>query len=730
MKSNKIFSILLLSLSAFMASCSKDGAQPIPSEQHLPLEQISFSAELPDPAESAMGEDGARTMLDTDGNKVKWTLGDKISVFSNKDPKLEAKEFSATQVVEREATFEGEAVDSPVYFAMYPHSATNKFNSYYHEFTTALKTEQSAVLGSFADDTSIAVARLDNYNEKTNRRFKFRNATGLLKIEFSLDASLAGKEITEIRLMAKADANGNRPKLSGKALVSLGNSNIRPKTRIDAATGMPYISLTNGGAAIAPTSGGKGYYMVVPTEGIGQSFLLVFIASDGTGIVKTFETKTAFSSNKIKTVQVKLNQLEAKHLTNVPLLDAIEKNIMVQFEREGDRTSNYFRNIDPIERAIRLNTQNNNELNSLRELEYYTNLKEVILNRVPNLKGALEIHNNPKLTNINIQNTGITSAHIDNVENLTATLGLANNPELSTVKVISSKLTSVSAPGTPKLKTLDLSEVPSLTYVEAYNSGLEYVDLSKNPALQGVNFHAAKLQSLDVTHNPALTNLVASYNSIKSLDLSKNPLLNNLNVHANQLTSLDLSNNRELVGLVASNNRLQGTLDLSNNAKLESINLHYNGTLEGITLPSGSRLKALGASFTSLKMLDVSTAKELTSIEVGSSRPLARIIGLEQLPKLEVLSVYITSLEELNVSANPLLKKLDVYGSRLSVLDITKNPLLMREKDNFLYVGTQTSNGSLARTITVTMTVEQAKVFDQDWKAHSKNKDNVAIQVQ
>lgn len=49
------------------------------------------------------------------------------------------------------------------------------------------------------------------------------------------------------------------------------------------------------------------------------------------------------------------------------------------FVREADGTMNYFRNIEAIERATNLTVNNNTELTSLRELEYYSNLKTINL---------------------------------------------------------------------------------------------------------------------------------------------------------------------------------------------------------------------------------------------------------------------------------------------------------------------------------------------------------------
>lgn len=718
MKSNKIFASLLIAVSSLIASCSKENSQPTPSKESLSIERLRFSTDF---SQSATSEDEFRTTLADDGHKVNWTEGtDKISVFSDNEP-TKNRAFTAVDVNQSEAIFEGIASVATKYSAIYPYISTNRFNGVTSTFTTTLKTEQSAVLGTYTDNTSISVATLDNFNPVSNKRFKFRNATGLLKIEFSLAPALADKKITRIELRGNPDSEGIRPNISGTAVVTAGTSSIHPTTKIT-TDGKPYIALVdNDGATIAPTSDDKGYYIVVPTEAIGQVFWLTFIASDGTGITKKINANTPFSSNKIKKVRINIDQLETHILNNIPLIKAIEKQ-GIRLISEADGTVNYFKNIDEIERARTINGQNTETpITSLDELEYYRNLKEIRLQSVPTLSGAINIDKNPHMYNVSISGTGITSFNIENADKL-ETVRLNNNTSLSSVKIASTSVATVNLGQNWNISSLDVTQASALTNLSARNNKITSLDLSQNTALRSLDLLDNRLQSLDVSHNTALTTLTASNNQIREIDLSQNTALTSINLHVNQLQSIDVSRNTELTHLDVSNNQLVG-IDISSNAKITNLNLHGNGTLTDIVFPQNSKLKILTASSTGIETLDLSKTKDLETINVNNASQLTTIIGLTELSKLNTFFGYITKLESLDFSGNPLLKALDLYRSRLSSLDITRNPQILKETNNSFFVGSQPG------TITVTMTAAQKALFDRSFASSNKNL-NVNIVVQ
>lgn len=686
MKSNRIYLSLLISLS-LLASCSKEANEPTSQPAAVQSERISFSAQLPDPhSELGLEGDQVRTTLAENGHQVLWTEGtDKISVYAFTQPTIN-NEFTATEVDGSEAVFEGEASVSPRYDALYPYDPSATYNRNGQSIRTTLQTNQTAVLGSFADGTSLAVATLQNVSA-TNRRFRFRNATALLKISFSLGASLSGKSITEIRLLSGADANGNRPKLSGPATVTLGTASVRPTTSIN-NTGASYISLSNGGATLEPTTPDKAYYMVVPTEGTGQKFSLVFIASDGSGVVKSFSIKTPFVSGKIKSVNVHIDDLQRHMLTNVPLIDIAEKDIaQTPFVREEDGSINYYKNIDQIERVRNITSGTNPALVSLRELEYYSKATRLHLVNIPNLTGTVEIDQNPSLTYIAIAQSGVTSVRISNVDNLTSSITIAENKSLTHVDIDAPKMTTLGLNGNSILASVDLSKVPSLMSFNGFYSGLTALDFSHNPLLEGFNVHGSKVERVDISQNPKLKGIVIS---------------------SNRITELDLSNNPEVI----------------------SVNAHYNGALKMVKFAQGAKLQTFDAVFSQIATIDLSQTKELKSFNLYASNKLKEIIGMEDLPKLTAFSIQGSLMEHIDLSGSPLLTSLNVSASKLSSLDITYHPDLLKVSTNQLYAGQQSlpSNG-IARTITVRMTADQEKVFNDSNLVNHDNNRNVIVQV-
>lgn len=117
-------------------------------------------------------------------------------------------------------------------------------------------------------------------------------------------------------------------------------------------------------------------------------------------------------------------------------------------------------------------------------------------------------------------------------------------------------LQSLSVELTPCDK-LDVSKNPLLQSLNISESRITSIDISKNHQLKyffashesGFVNTGYRLKSIDLSNNPSLTRLSISGNYLGALDLSANPRLQSLISKRNGLKSLDLSANTELVSV-------------------------------------------------------------------------------------------------------------------------------------------------------------------------------------
>ena len=128
-------------------------------------------------------------------------------------------------------------------------------------------------------------------------------------------------------------------------------------------------------------------------------------------------------------------------------------------------------------------------------------------------------------------------------------------------------LSSIDLSGCPKLlnlvleftavSKLDLSPVPHMWHLNIAETRITDIDLSKAPELmellcshtsQSINSQY-KLKSLDLSKNPLLTYIAASDNNLTALDVSNNPRLKTLYLRHNSLSQLNLEKNDSLHAL-------------------------------------------------------------------------------------------------------------------------------------------------------------------------------------
>lgn len=701
MKMKKVFlGLLALALPALMASCSKEGNEPVDPNSGSQIEasqnltKFVFTSELPD---SPLDEDGARTSLGADGRTVNWTVGDKIAVFAIPSKTFSGgtsvSEFTVTKVQDGIATFEGDApANAYEYRALYPYIRSGYPNfggnapgyvvnqSSKTGYQVMLSPEQRAVLGSYDPQAAISVAKLGD-----NKRFSFRNAMSMLKIQFTKDASLDGEDITEIRLQTldKAGTFGNKG-LAWQIYIDPVQYTATPQ----GAFSYDYISLTNGGAAIAPTTGSQAYYMAFAGGDTGTNFTLEFKTSKGNTYSKKFAIQTPFAPNKIKSINVNLSKKLI--LKNLPLLNIIEVSAGVRFQREADGTVDYYKNKAKIQQVtFASDFSRNTALTSLDELEYFTNLRSFVIMQVPNLKGDIVLKN-PSVTDFRINKSGITSFKADGQHTAKElTLNLSENPELLSVSNLPANTSYLTLHHNVKLATVDLSGTSKITTLDARQNVLTSIDVSTNPKLENLYLYTNRLTEIDVTKNPLLRILDLGNNAISQIDLSQNPLLELFHGYNNNFARLDFSKQTQI----------------------KEISVFANSNLASLILLPTAPLEKFNASLSAISTFNLPTTKRLEEFRMHSCKNLTSIVGLNNQPNLTVVEAFGCRLTSIDISGSPKINSLLVYSNNMAQLDITTNPLLPGTTTLDSDLGRQTTSTGRLSDITVKMTSAQFSVF-------------------
>lgn len=157
---------------------------------------------------------------------------------------------------------------------------------------------------------------------------------------------------------------------------------------------------------------------------------------------------------------------------------------------------------------------------------------------------------------------GITYLNV-NSKGISSLVGIKDFTSLENLNFVGNNLTS-----------LDLSNMPNLTYVVGYANSLTTLDIT-GLNLYHLEIDSNNLTSIDVSACTNLHTLWTSYNPVGTLDLSNNVNLVNLYCSSSQLTSLNLSGLINLQGLDATDNLLEN-LDLKGLVSLGSMNCYGN----------------------------------------------------------------------------------------------------------------------------------------------------------
>ena len=237
--------MLSLAVAAGLTSCVNEQIAP---EVQDDITDITFTA-YADDAET-------KTTLHTDGKSVHWSSADRIMVFSGTTAGA-ISETASVQSDRRMADFTVKTTLADTYHALYPiyDKAAYSFDNEY--IVAYLPTQQTAVEGSFADGTNLAIAKSEGSS------LYFRNAGALLAV----------KNPTNYAGTIKIVSRDCSVKMTGEANISYNNGD--PKV-VSSANAVNYVEFKSGltntkdqifNAVVYPGNYASGFDVIITSSG-------------------------------------------------------------------------------------------------------------------------------------------------------------------------------------------------------------------------------------------------------------------------------------------------------------------------------------------------------------------------------------------------------------------------------------------------------------------------------
>ena len=274
-------------------------------------------------------------------------------------------------------------------------------------------------------------------------------------------------------------------------------------------------------------------------------------------------------------------------------------------------------------------------ISSLRGLEYFTKLQnfdcsENNLTWLPSMPSTLKILRcgKNKLTSLPSMPSGLTI--LDCYANQLTALPTFTS-SLQTLECENNKLTgSVNLCNLSGLKTLDISNNPSMTTLLCYNDALTSLDITGCTGLTALHCNNNQLTTLNISALNNLTTLNCSSNKLsgdfsytnhsafKTLDISSNPNLKYIYCYGNGLTSLNVRNCPELTTIDCNGNKLN-SLDVSSLNKLVTLHAH-NNALKTVNVTNCSALKELWVCYNGLTTLSLSGCSALRELWIQKNQ--------------------------------------------------------------------------------------------------------------
>lgn len=626
----KLFKTYLsfLGIALVFASCAKDELYNKETNNEELIDMV-FTAHSNHPL--------SRTVLGADGETVTWQENDQIGIGYQYSNNNVTKPFK-TPTAGSNVHFWGKAADvTSSYFMMYPYQENARISyktNLQAEYKFNFPKNQTATAGSFDPKANISVGVIPKRYEP----FIAYNVGGLVR--FTIKGT---DKVKQVKLFAIGQDNLVGDITSTISFKTNGQIN---KMQTKVTNGTPVVNL------IAENGGLKEeipYYIALPEEKISKGISIIFTLDDGKSIIKKVKQEINIERAKVYDLgEIVLNPTSAKAfiLKNKVLIDAVAE-IIQGIERYGNGDMNIYE-AENLEKILSfkgtLSIQNNNELTTLDELQYYRNVTslnvqnnknlagEIDFNKYPQLTNYIVISNSPLVTKLDIsgltelkflsahQLDGLTEAKVGNNPKMTS-LALYNNklltkidasnlPALATLQAYNNgELTNINTLNSPKIQTIDISNTKKLTQIEglsdkdqlekfvAWSNKIESYDFSKMTKLKSINLIGSPVKEIK--------GLSAAGTNLTSLDLG-----------STQISSLDVTQNTELQKLSLSYVKGITTLDLSNNTRLTELTTNNSGIRE-LKLGSKNGLKNINVSSSKLSSLDISEAGTIENIAVG-----------------------------------------------------------------------------------------------------------------
>lgn len=194
--------------------------------------------------------------------KVNWLGGDQISIFDN-SATPQNNIFETTG----DGSFTGQVPeDASEFYALYPYREASSLTD--GAISINLPAEQNAVVGSFADDLAIMVAKADGQG-----KLAFKNVCSHIKFTLAEDLT----DVKSITLM------GNKAEiLAGPATVDMSEADPKITVSINNAA-QAYVTLRNSDGT--PLTPGDYYFTVLPVN-FTEGFTVILSKTDGTQVAK------------------------------------------------------------------------------------------------------------------------------------------------------------------------------------------------------------------------------------------------------------------------------------------------------------------------------------------------------------------------------------------------------------------------------------------------------------
>ena len=626
----KLFKTYLsfLGIALVFASCAKDELYNKETNNEELIDMV-FTAGSKHPL--------SRTVLGADGETVTWQENDQIGIGYQYSANNVTRPFK-TPTAGSDVHFWGKAEDvTSSYFMMYPYQENAKISyktNLQAEYKFSFPKNQTATAGSFDPKANISVGVIPKRYEP----FIAYNVGGLVR--FTIKGT---DKVKQVKLFAIGQDNLVGDIISTISFKTNGQIN-KMQTKITNGTPVVNLVAENGGLKEETP-----YYIALPEEKISKGISIIFTLDNGKSIIKKVKQEINIERAKVYDLgEIVLNPTSAKAfiLKNKVLIDAVAE-IIHGIERYGNGDMNIYEG-ENFEKILSfkgtLSIQNNNELTTLDELQYYRNVTSLNVQNNKNLAGEIDFNKYPQLTNyIVISNSplvtkldisGLTelkflSAH--QLNGLTEAK-VGNNPKMTFLALYDNKL----------LTKIDASNLPALTTLQAYNNGeLTNINTLNSPKIQTIDIsNTGKLTNIEgLSDKDQLEKLVAWGNKIESYDFSKMTKLKSINLigspvkeikglsaagsnltsldlGSTQISSLDVTQNTELQKLNLSYVKGITTLDLSNNTHLTELITNNSGIRE-LKLGSKNGLKNINVSSSKLSSLDISEAGTIENIAVG-----------------------------------------------------------------------------------------------------------------